>query len=72
MFQSSRKPFYDETFVGAAQYVDLDTDAFQGFLEKYVDYGGHDAMKFLSFVVEEFSSCFGGQETDCSGAFCFW
>lgn len=41
MFQSSESIFYDETFIGATKYIDLNTDAFQGFLEKYVDYVSH-------------------------------
>ena len=53
MFQSSESIFYDETFVGAAQYVDLDTGAFQGFLEKYVDYGPH-GDEDLSLLLKNF------------------
>lgn len=53
MFQSSESIFYDETFVGAAQYVDLDTGAFQGFLEKYVDYEPH-GDEDLSLLLKNF------------------
>lgn len=41
MFQSAESIFYDETPVGRSQYVDLNTDTFQNFLQNYVDYAAH-------------------------------
>ncbi len=41
MFQSSESIFYDETVVARSQYVDVDADGFNAFLQKYVDYGTH-------------------------------
>lgn len=41
IFQSAESIFYDETVVGGSQYIDLDTGAFQTFLQNYVDYSSH-------------------------------
>ncbi len=53
MFQSSKSIFYDETAVGGSQYVDLNTDAFQSFLQNYVDYSSH-GDEDLSLLLKNF------------------
>ncbi|MFH1860501.1 MAG: RNA-binding domain-containing protein [bacterium] len=53
MFQSSESIFYDETVVGRSQYVDLNTDAFQTFLQNYVDYDSH-GDEDLSLLLKNF------------------
>lgn len=53
IFQSSKSIFYDETAAGSSQYVDLNMDAFQDFLQRYVDYVSH-GDEDLSLLLKNF------------------